>query len=169
VRVAALLDPEILQVELFAVTVCPEQIGVAFTHRDDVGIVDKGNDPLLLGPNPGAIRVYVLTQAIIEQLDPGCRSSRRQRLHIVTHFEKASAFRAAIDDFQEVILPGTIVNALKPRGITHDSRDFLRLGGEVRNDQLPIHLRSNFSQRPSCFAYLAYVNDFFSNGFVAGL
>ncbi len=51
-RVAALLDPKVLDVDLLAITVGPEKVGVAFAGRDDVLVIDERNDPFLLCPNP---------------------------------------------------------------------------------------------------------------------
>ena len=50
-RVTALLDPEILDVELLTVSISPEEVGVALEGRDDVLVVDKGNDPFFLCPH----------------------------------------------------------------------------------------------------------------------
>ena len=66
VRVAALLNPEIFEVKLLAVTIGPEEIGIALEGRDNILVVDERNHPFLLRPYARAVRVVVLAQAIIE-------------------------------------------------------------------------------------------------------
>ena len=56
VRVAAQLDPEIVEAELAAVALGPEQVRAALVHRDDVLVAHLGADPLLLAPDAGAVR-----------------------------------------------------------------------------------------------------------------
>ena len=70
VRVAALLDPQVLDVQLLAVAVGPEEVRVALVHRHDVLVVDEGDDPFLLAPDTGPVRVHVAVRAVLEELHP---------------------------------------------------------------------------------------------------
>ena len=90
-RVAALLDPEILDAELLAVAVGPEEVRVALVHRHDVLVVDEGQHPLLLAPHPRAVGVDVAAVALVEELDPGRGRARLQRLHVVLDLEQIAA------------------------------------------------------------------------------
>jgi hypothetical protein len=47
-----LLHPQVLDVDLAAVALGPEEIAVAFERRDDVLVVDERDDPFLLAPDP---------------------------------------------------------------------------------------------------------------------
>ena len=101
VRVAALLDPEILDVKLLAVAIGPEEIGVALAGRNDVLVVDKRDDPLLLRPHARAVGVGILAQAIVEELDPRRCGPGLEGLGVVVHFEQIAARRAAVDNLQQ--------------------------------------------------------------------
>jgi hypothetical protein len=119
VRVAALLDPEVLDAELLAVTVGPEEVGVALVHRHDVLVVDEGHHPFLLAPHPGAVGIDVAAVAVVEELDPGGRRARPQRVHVVLDLEEVPAGRAPVDDLPEVELARAAVDALEPRVVRH--------------------------------------------------
>ena len=118
-RVATLLDPEIFDVDLLAVSVRPEEIGVAFEGRYDVLVADKGNDPFLLGPHTRPVRVDVLATAIVKELDPRRRCFCFESLDIVMDLEQITARGAAVDDLEQTECAGATVDALKPRVIVH--------------------------------------------------
>jgi hypothetical protein len=86
-RVTALLDPQIFDVDLLTVTIGPEKIGVTLASRDDVFVGDKWNDPFFLRPNSRPVRINVLTDTAIEKFNPTRRGSRAQSFHIMSHFE----------------------------------------------------------------------------------
>ena len=118
-RVAALLDPQVLDVELLAVAVGPEEVGVALVHRHDVLVVDERHHPLLLAPDPGAVGVDVPAVAVVEELDPGGGRARPQRVHVVLDLEEVPAGGTPVDDLPEVELPRAAVDALEPRVVRH--------------------------------------------------
>jgi hypothetical protein len=120
VGVPALLYPEIFDTDLFAVAIGPEEVGVAFERRDDVLVVDEGNDPLLLGPHSGAVGIGVLAAAIVEEFDPRGRCPGSESVDVVVHFEQITARRAAVDHLEQAELARAAVDALKPRVIAHD-------------------------------------------------
>src|SRR5574338_191058 len=68
VRVAALLDPEVLEPDLAAEALGPEQVRVALVHRDDVLAGDRGEHPFLLAPDARAVRPRGLVRAVLEAL-----------------------------------------------------------------------------------------------------
>src|ERR1051325_9878207 len=111
--IATLLDPQVFDVKLFAVTIGPVKIRISFERRDDVFVIDERHDPFLFGPDTRAVRVLILPVTIIEQLDPGRRSSCFESLHVVTDFEQVAAIRAAIDNLEQTELAGTAPNALE--------------------------------------------------------
>ena len=55
VRVAAHLDPQLVDAQLLAVALRPEQVGAALEHRDDVLVADARVDPFALAPDAGAV------------------------------------------------------------------------------------------------------------------
>src|ERR1044072_8745503 len=123
-RISALLDPEIFQMELLAVAVRPEQIGIAFARGNHVLVVDERHHPFFLGPYSRAVRIAVLSDPIVEKLDPGARRPRLQRFHVVAHFEQIAAGGTTVDDFEKTVLSRTAVDALKPGVITHGRKPF---------------------------------------------
>src|SRR5581483_5728022 len=122
VRVAALLDPQVLDVELLAVAVGPQEVGVALVHRHDVLVVDEGHHPLLLAPHPRAVGIGVAAVAVVEELDPGRRGAGAQGVHVVLDLEQVPARGAAVDDLPEVELPRASVDALKHRVVRHPAQ-----------------------------------------------
>src|SRR5262249_61062291 len=119
VRVAALLDPQVFDVKLLAVAIGPEEIGVSFKGRNDVFVVDERNHPFLLSPDAGTVGIIVLTQALIEELDPGRCGSGFEGFGVVMNFDQMAAGRASVDNFEQAILAWTAPNALKPCVIVH--------------------------------------------------
>ena len=71
VRVAALLDPEILQAELAAEAIGPEEVGAALVHRHDHLVAHRRGDPLLLAPHRRAVGPGGALVAIVEEAHPG--------------------------------------------------------------------------------------------------
>src|SRR5262245_64490083 len=112
-RIAALLDPEILQMELLAVAVGPEQVGIALARGDDIFIINEWDDPFLLGPNPRPIRIDVLADTFVEELDPRRGCTRTERRHVVAHLKQIAAGRTTVNDLHETVLPRATVDALK--------------------------------------------------------
>ena len=118
-RITALLDPQILEVKLLAIAIGPKEIGIPFESRNDVLVVDKGNDPLLLRPDAGAIGVVVLTQAFIKKRDPRRCSPGFEGFAVVMDLEQIAAGRTAVDNFQKAKLARAAPDALKPSVIVH--------------------------------------------------
>src|SRR5262249_21256061 len=115
----ALLDPQVLDVELLAVPLGPVEVRVALEHRHDVLVVDERNDPLLLAPDAGAVGIDVAPLAIVEELHPGRRRARVERLGVVVNLEQVAAGRAAVDDLEQAVLAGAAVDALEPGVVAH--------------------------------------------------
>jgi hypothetical protein len=96
-----LLHPQVLDVDLAAVALGPEEIAVAFERRDDVLVVDERDDPFLLAPDPGAVGINALPVAVLEQLHPGGRGAGAERLHVVLDLEQVAARGTTVDDLEQ--------------------------------------------------------------------
>ena len=97
-RVAAQLHPQIVEADLLAEPFRPEEVGIAFVERDDVGVVDVGEDPFLLSPDAGPVRPLGGLVALLEELLPFAGVAAPQFLHVVLDFEQRAASLAAVDD-----------------------------------------------------------------------
>ena len=126
VRVAALLDPQVLDVELLAVAIRPEEVRAALVGRHDVLVVDEGHHPFLLAPDARAVGVRVPAVALVEELHPRGGRARPQRLHVVLDLEEIAAGGAAVDDLAEAVLPVAAIDALKPRVVAHGAVQYSR-------------------------------------------
>ena len=107
VRVAAHLHPQVLDPELAAVALRPEDVGAAFVHRHHVLVADAGADPFLLAPDAGAVRPRGPLVAVVEQPHPGDRAAMAQRLDVVDDLEQAAARRTVIDRLPDRMVAGT--------------------------------------------------------------
>ena len=117
--IAALLYPQVFQVELLPITVRPEKIAVPLECGDDVLVIDEGDDPFLLGPNSGSVWVSILMSSVVEEPHPCGRSPRLQRGHVMMYFKQVLARGAPVDALHETELPLAAVDALKPCVIAH--------------------------------------------------
>ena len=70
VAVAAEFDPKVRQVQLLAQPIGPEQVGVSFTHADDIFILQVGNHPFSHGPDSAAVGPVGRADPGIEKLLP---------------------------------------------------------------------------------------------------
>src|SRR5262245_54493386 len=130
-RVAALLDPELVEAQLAAVALGPEQIGVALVHRHDVLVVDVRQHPLLLAPDAGAVRPRARVRALAEQALPLRRRRLGELVHVVRDFQQRAVARV-VDDLVERIDLVVIADATEPgavRGlrVRHQSRSSMRI------------------------------------------
>ena len=125
-RVAAQLDPEVLDADDLAETLRPKEIGASFVKRDHVLVADFRQDPLLLAPHPGAVGPLVALVAVLEKLDPGRCFPAPQRLHIVPHFQQRPALPALVHDRVQRIRGSALrVDALKPGFVCHRAKSML--------------------------------------------
>lgn len=97
----AVFNPEVAHAqELFAETLGPEQVGVTLEGADDVVAVNLGQDPLLLGPDAGAVGPRGLADAGVEEFAPVPAVVFFQGGHIVLDVEEAARL-GAVDDLVE--------------------------------------------------------------------
>jgi len=89
------LIQQVLDAELLAVAVGPQEVRVALVHRHDVLVVDEGHHPLLLPPDPGAVGVDVRRVPVVEELDPRGGGARPQGVHVVLDLEQIPAGRTS--------------------------------------------------------------------------
>ena len=80
VAVAAELDPEVVDADLLAVALGPEQVRAALVHRDDDVVGQLGHDPLALAPDARAVRPGGSLVAIVEELHPRRAAAIREAL-----------------------------------------------------------------------------------------
>ncbi len=97
VAVAAELDPQVVEADLLAVAIGPEQVGAALVHRHDAVIGHLRHHPFALAPNAGAVRPRVLAVALVEQPHPRRTTAVAQRFDVVHDLEQTVALRAAVD------------------------------------------------------------------------
>jgi hypothetical protein len=120
VRVAALLDPQVLDPAHAPVAFRPQEVGAALVGGHDVLVGQEGDHPLLLAPHPGAVGEVVAPVALVEELHPRRRRAPAQRVHVVHHVEQVAARRAAVDDLEQAEARGTAVDAFEPGAVfTH--------------------------------------------------
>ncbi len=113
VRVAAHLDPEILDPDRPAVALGPEDVGAALVHRDDVLVADLGTDPLLLAPDARAVRPRGALVAIVEEAHPRDRAAVPQGLDVVRDLQQLPAGGAVVDRLPDGMLAVAPGNAAK--------------------------------------------------------
>src|SRR5690606_39224477 len=92
--------------ELVTVALCPEQIGAALVHRDDVVVGDRGHDPLALAPNARPVGPLVQLVALVEQLGPLRARALGQGSEVVNDFEQPTAGRTGVNRL--CYRPGTV-------------------------------------------------------------
>ena len=119
VRVAALLDPQILKAELAAEALGPEEVGAALVHRHDLLVAHRRGDPLLLAPDGRAVGPRRALVAIVEQLHPGGGRARLERVHVVRDLEQIAARRAAIERLVERVGAGAAGDAAERGAKAH--------------------------------------------------
>jgi len=118
VRVAAELDPQVVHAHDLPEAFGPEQIRAAFVKRDDVVILDLGQNPFLLAPDARTVGPLVALVAVLEKFHPSLGVAPGERLEIVPHLQQRVAARAVIDDGIERIRCSALrVDALKPGSI----------------------------------------------------
>ena len=86
--------------ERFAEPLGPEEVRVSFESRNDVVVVDLGEDPLFLGPDSGAVGPLGFPDAGVEEVAPVSSVVAPQGVEVVLDVEQAAGF-AAVDDFVE--------------------------------------------------------------------
>ena len=114
VRVAAHLDPEILDPDRLAVALGPEDVGAALVHRDDVLVADFRTDPFLLAPDARAVRPRGALVAIVEEAHPRDRAAVPQGLDVVRDLQQLPAGGAVVNRLPDGML------AVAPGGAAKD-------------------------------------------------
>jgi hypothetical protein len=103
-RVAAHLDPQVLDPDVAAVALRPEVVRAALVHRYDVLVADVGADPLLLAPHAGAVWPGGPLVAVVEETHPGDGAAMAQRLDVVHDLQQIAAGGAAIQGLPDRVL-----------------------------------------------------------------
>jgi len=67
VRIAAELDPEAVEPDQFAEPFCPEEVRGALVQRDDVVVMDVGQNPFLFAPDARPVGPFGGLVAVFEQ------------------------------------------------------------------------------------------------------
>ncbi len=101
VAIAAHLHPEIVAAELAAIALRPEKVGAPLIHRNDEVIGHVGDHPLTLAPNTRSVRPERALVAVVEELHPGVRAARTQRLDVVDDLEKTSTPRTSVNGLSQ--------------------------------------------------------------------
>src|SRR5262249_15990849 len=96
--VAAEFDPELVDADHFSKAPGPEEVCAALVKRDNVLVVNFGENPLLFAPDAGADRPLVAFIALFEKLFPAGGVALAQGGEVVLDFEQGAAFLAMVDD-----------------------------------------------------------------------
>src|SRR5262249_18807755 len=143
---------QLIQAHLLAEPLRPEEIGAALVERDDVAVVDLGEDPLLLPPDARPVGPLRRLVAVVEQLHPAARIAAREHLHLVLHFEERAARLAAVDDGGDRIArAAALLDALEPALVERGARLHLFprfVGGEDKTTPAPPPIRATLLHRP---------------------
>src|SRR4029434_8803356 len=99
--------------KLLAVPLGPEQVGAALVQRDDVVVRHVRRHPLLLAPDPAAVRPGGSLVAGVEEAGPGGRALLLELAKVVGDFQEGAAGGALVYDVGEWQLARTPVDALE--------------------------------------------------------
>ena len=156
VRVAAHLDPEIVEAELAAVALGPEQVRAALVHRDDVLVAELGADPLLLAPDARAVRPRRALVALVEQAHPRRRRcDRRSASRSCDDLQQVAARRAVIDRLPDRVIAGAAGGAAEDGAVAAHGDDARRRPLPARPARLEVRERSADVDRLDALAVAA--------------
>src|SRR5439155_6912062 len=114
VRRAALLDVDFTDPKMIGKPLGLDEGRISFAERDDVFLLELGQDQLFLGPYAAHA-----AKSGIQKMLPVRGGPALQSIHVVTNFQKAAARLASINNLVQPVSDSTSRKAFKPRVKTH--------------------------------------------------
>jgi hypothetical protein len=116
VGVPAELEPEVVQSKVFAQPPPPEQVRVAFVHRDDVLVFDRRADELALAPDTASVGPFRRVRPGIEEVPPGLGRAPLQAREVVLDRQQA-AVRPSVHDVGQRPPARVVAPTLEPGSV----------------------------------------------------
>src|SRR3990172_6922762 len=102
--IPALFHPQVFYSYFLSKPVSPEQIAVAFIHRNYVFIFNTGADHFFFTPYTAPVRKFTSPVPVIKELHPLPCAFLLQFIHIVPYFKKVTAVWTVVNYLIQLML-----------------------------------------------------------------